>query len=200
MGDKPLVADLNNYYDGGEDYAVRGLRNGVPQWFIRNGPPGCNPVSTQQPAPVTLAGELPSDKPIVGDFNGDSRSEIGYFRDGLWYSADYESPAQPLTFHLGMAGDIPVPADYDGDRQTDYAVYRPSKGTWQINRSRDGMIAVRFGQLGDIPVPADYDGDGKTDIAVYRGGVWYRYLSATGTIDITYWGLADDVPVPAQAQ
>lgn len=200
VGDKPLVAELNGYYDDNEDFAVRGLRFGIPQWFIRSGPRGCYPANNQQPSPIMLSGELASDKPIVGDFSGDSRNEIGYYRDGFWYSADYENATPPLSFQFGSAGDIPVPADYDGDRQTDYAVFRPSKGTWYINRSTDGMVGVRFGQIGDVPVPADYDGDGKTDLAIYRNGIWWQYLSATGTINIVNWGLSDDIPIPAQTQ
>jgi hypothetical protein len=31
---------------------------------------------------------------------------------------------------------------------------------------------------------------GKTDIAVYRNGVWYEYLSASGTVSGAYWGPA----------
>jgi uncharacterized delta-60 repeat protein len=53
---------------------------------------------------------------------------------------------------------------------------------------------------GNIAVPADYDGDGKTDIAIYRNGIWWQYLSATGSINIVYWGLGSDLPIAAQSQ
>ena len=61
-------------------------------------------------------------------------------------------------------------------------------------------IAFRWCQPGDIAVPADYDGDGKTDIAIYRNGIWWQYLSATGNINIVYWGFGSDLPIAAQGQ
>jgi hypothetical protein len=193
-GDKPLVGKYYDYSieDSREKWTGRGIRNGSPVWFIYSGPllgPG-----------MTLNGELAADKPVMGDFDGDSWEDIGYFRDGLWYSWSPSDRGPGQSFQLGKFGDIPVPADYDGDRQTDYAVFRPSKGTWSINYSTGGIVSFRFGQIGDIPVPADYDGDGKTDIAIYREGIWWQYLSATGTLVIVNWGLPGDIPIPAQSQ
>ncbi len=193
-GDKPLVGKYYDYSfsDSTEKWTGRGIRNGSPVWFIYSGPllgPG-----------MTLSGELPTDKPVIGDFDGDSLEDIGYFRDGFWYSWPPSDNGPGKSFQWGIAGDIPVPADYDGDRQTDYAIFRPSTGVWWVNLSSGGYWAVGFGQNGDIPVPADYDGDGKVDIAVYRNGVWWQYLSASGTVGGAYWGLADDLPIPAQSQ
>lgn len=191
-GDRPLVGTFLAYgpMRNAETWLVRGIRSGVPTWFIWS--------TTASYGAITLPGEQPADKPIVGDFDGDSCDEIGYFRNGLWY---IRLPAGARTLQLGTAGDVPVPADYDGDRQTDYAVYKPSKGTWTINQSSDGTtISFRWGQPGDIAVPADYDGDGKTDIAIYRNGIWWQYLSATGSINIVYWGLGSDLPIAAQGQ
>ncbi len=197
-GDKPL---LGNYEDSGtdiEDFAVRGVRSGAVNWFIREGGSVANPVGGV--STLTLSGELATDKPVVGDFNGDSRDEFGYFRDGIWYTVDRYNYAPPATFQWGAAGDIPVPGDYDGDRQTDYAIFRPSTGDWWIRRSTAGIFVIRFGQNGDIPVPADYDGDGKTDVAIYRNGTWWQYRIGTGTIQVEQWGIAGDKPVPAQNQ
>jgi len=193
-GDKPLVGKYYDYSveDSTEKWTGRGIRNGSPVWFIYSGPllgPG-----------MTLNGELSTDKPVIGDFDGDSWEDIGYFRDGFWYSWSPSDLGPGKSFQWGIAGDIPVPADYDGDRQTDYAIFRPSTGVWWVNLSSGGYWAVGFGLNGDIPVPADYDGDGKVDIAVYRNGVWWQYLSATGTVAAPNWGLADDLPIPAQSQ
>lgn len=195
-GDKPLVGTFLEYgpfFHNAETWLVRGIRSGVPTWFIWS--------TTVAYGAITLPGEQPADRPIIGDFNGDSWDEIGYFRNGLWYIGFPEGSPLDRTLQLGTAGDVPVPADYDGDRQTDYAVYKPSKGTWTIKQSSDGTtISFRWGQPGDIAVPADYDGDGKTDIAIYRNGIWWQYLSATGSINIVYWGLGSDLPIAAQAQ
>ncbi len=200
-GDKPVIANFDEFGTTSEYFITRRLSSGVPQWYIRGTFNSCY-INNQQPPPLTLAGELTSDTPVVGDFDGDSRSEIGYFRNGFWFSMGFGVDAfqGPRSFQWGTAGDIPVPGDYDGDRQTDYAIFRPSTGVWWVNRSTEGILAVQFGQDGDVPVPADYDGDGKVDIAVYRNGVWYQLRSASGTFYAEQWGLPGDFPIPAQNQ
>ena len=177
---------------------VRGVRSGTVQWFFRDGNTASNPVGNS--FTVTLPGELQTDNPVVGDFNADSREEIGYFRNGNWYTSDYGGVQAPQTIQWGAAGDIPVSGDYDGDRQTDYAIFRPSTGDWWIRRSTAGIFVIRFGQNGDIPVPADYDGDGKTDVAIYRNGTWWQYRMGSGTVNVEQWGIAGDKPIPAQDQ
>jgi hypothetical protein len=197
-GDTPMVGNFDDLGADVEDWAVRGVRDGVTKWFIRRAGSINNPLGS--PFVLTLPGELASDKPVVGDFNGDSRDEIGHFHDGVWNSFDFQGFQPPKTFQWGMAGDLPVPGDYDGDRQTDYAIFRPSTGVWWINRSTDGVLAVQFGQDGDVPVPADYDGDGKVDVAVFRNGVWYQLRSSTGSFYADQWGSPGDFPIPAQNQ
>jgi len=197
-GDKPMVGNFEDSDVDVEEYAVRGVRNGAVKWFIRQGNAAGLPVSS--PSERSLTNEQPTDIPVVGDFNGDGRDEVGYFRNGFWNSGDYRSYLPDQTFQWGISGDIPVPADYDGDRQTDYAVFRPSTGVWWVNASSSGAFAVRFGISSDIPVPADYDGDGKTDIAVYRDGQWWQLLVGSGIVQVANWGLAGDIPIPAQSQ
>ncbi len=199
-GDKPMTGNFSTQNNDLADFMVRGDRSGQMTWTYKDGiTVGYPPYSTYS---TTVSGEVSSDKPVVGDFNGDSREDIGFFRDGYWYTRDHSvfGPYLYQEFQWGIAGDIPVAEDYDGDRQTDYAVFRPSTGVWWIYLSSGGYWAIQFGLNGDIPVPADYDGDGKADIAVYRNGVWWQYLSATGTIAAPNWGVAGDVPIPAQMQ
>lgn len=197
-GDKPLPGNFEDYYPNIGDFMVRGLRSGSVTWIFRDGVTA--PLYVAASYSFTLPGELATDTPVVGDFNGDSRDEAGYFRDGLWYTSDYKFMQEPQTIQWGMAGDIPVPDDYDGDRQTDYAIFRPSTGVWWIRLSSGGFFIVQFGQEGDIPVPADYDGDGKVDIAIFRGGQWWQYRSSTWSVHVEQWGMAGDKPIPAQHQ
>jgi hypothetical protein len=196
--DRPMLGNYDDYGINIEDLAIRGLRDGVVKWLIvqggsNSGGPAGSPSTSQ------VVDEQLSDMPVVGDFNGDSRDEIGYFRDGLWVTSDYRGHQPTAMFQWGTAGDIPVPGDYDGDRQTDHAIFRPSTGEWWVNQSTNGVFVLHFGQSGDIPVPADYDGDGKVDIAIYRNGVWWQFLSATQSVQVVNWGLAGDIPIPAQS-
>jgi uncharacterized delta-60 repeat protein len=193
-GHRPFLGDFDG--DKQQDWATRDTLNGSTIWHVLMDNVRIYGTYTSE----AVAGEVASDIPLIGDFDGDSRDEIGYFRNGVWYSRDYLSGAPTESFQWGAAGDVPVHEDYDGDGQTDYAVFRPSTGVWWINRSTAGWLIVGFGISTDIPVPADYDGDGKTDIAIYRDGQWWQIFSSSRSVGVANWGSAGDIPIPAQAQ
>lgn len=138
---------------------------------------------------------LPTDKPVVADFDGDLKRDLAVFRDGDWFFME-SSHLETKHYHFGLAGDKPAIGDFDGDLRTDFAVYRPSEGIWYVQKSVEGFYAVRWGLAEDLPVPADYDGDGRTDIAVFRPstGDWY-ILKSTGSYHIEHFGLTNDIPV-----
>jgi hypothetical protein len=129
------------------------------------------------------------------DFDGDRRTDISVYRNGVWYLQKSTEGFAGVAF--GLSDDKIVPADYDGDAKTDVAVYRG--GTWYIMNSLTGFSAVVFGAPDDIPIPADFDGDGKADISVFRpsNGVWYRLDSSTGAFFAAQFGMMHDVPLAA---
>lgn len=190
-GDIPYPLDINA--DHVTDLVVRrGSGNSVTWKMIYSG-------NLNNPNTINVAGELPGDRPITGDFNGDGRADVGFYRNGNWYLKDNNGNDPVRYYYWGLADDIPVPGDYDGDGRTDYAVYRPSTGVWYIQKSLDGFYATQWGISTDIPVPGDYDGDGKMDIAVYRDGSWYQLRSNGNVFFGESWGLAGDKPIPAQS-
>ena len=68
------------------------------------------------------------DKPVPGDYDGDSKIDIAVYRPstGHWFilpSSSNFTTAQ--TYQWGTTGDQPVSGDYDGDGRTDLAIYRP---------------------------------------------------------------------------
>jgi serine-aspartate repeat-containing protein C/D/E len=66
--------------------------------------------------------------PVTGDFNGDGRSEIGVFLDGLWFldlNGNGIWDEGDLIIRLGKKGDRPITGDWDGDGKTDIGVYGP---------------------------------------------------------------------------
>jgi glucose/arabinose dehydrogenase len=139
-----------------------------------------------------------SGQPTPVDFDGDGRSDMTVYRDGVWYVLRSSDGGATATGWGGLLQDIPVPQDYDGDGKVDVAIYRD--GTWYILRSSDGgVMATGWGGLfADVPVPGDYDGDGRADVAVYRGGTWFIIRSSDGGFTITGWGgLPQDIAVPA---
>jgi hypothetical protein len=132
------------------------------------------------------------------DFDGDGKSDIAVYRNGVWYIRRSFDGGITTVGWGGLPQDRLVPGDYDGDGKVDIAVYRD--GTWFIIRSSDG-VAISLGWGGgtqDTALPADYDGDGKTDVAVYRDGVWFVIRSSDGVPISVAWGEgAEDIALPA---
>jgi hypothetical protein len=122
------------------------------------------------------------------DFDGDGKSDIGIYRDGVW---SIMLSSDEILEHAGWGGTswLPVSGDYDGDGKADIAVYNPI-GVWSIVRSSDsGNTVLGWGGPGWEPVQADYDGDGKADIAVYNPiGVWSIVRSSDGGNTVLGWG------------
>ena len=126
------------------------------------------------------------------DFDGDGKSDISVYRNGIWYVQ--RSTAGFFATQFGIATDKTVAADYDGDGKTDIAVFRD--GIWYIVNSGNNSISIfNWGLAADIPVPGDYDGDGKADLGIYRNGVWYIVNSTNGSFRIESFGLSTDKPV-----
>ena len=117
---------------------------------------------------VTRLG-LPTDTPIVGDWNGDGQSDVG-----VWSPLSHRT-FYPVVRH-GQADDVRVrqagarcrsSGDWDGDGRDDVGVFDPATSTFRL-RDRLGNFSTKvFGTPASLPVAGDWDGDGRDDVGVY---------------------------------
>jgi serine-aspartate repeat-containing protein C/D/E len=150
--------------------------------------------------------------PLVGDFNGDGRTEIGLYLDGEWLIDSNDNGRwddEDVTINLGTRSDQPVVGDWNGDGRDDIGVFGPhdagpvagdfsgqgrdsigvfKNGRWQLDLDGDGKLTssdptTTFGQSGDVPIVGDFDGDGRDEIGVFRNGQWIIDSNHNGRID-----------------
>ncbi|MFI5175538.1 MAG: FG-GAP-like repeat-containing protein, partial [Terriglobia bacterium] len=149
------------------------------------------------------------------DFEGDGKTDIGFYRAGLWgvlKSTQSYSYSTPSWYSWGGAALQPLVADFDGDKKADIAyMVAPSGGqsaTYAILKSTTGYnygqaqyVPAGWPSLGDTPVVGDFDGDGKADPGIWRAstGVWIIPLSLGNynTYVFSQWGQQGDTPVVA---
>jgi len=121
---------------------------------------------------------LPTDTPVIGDWNRDRISKVGVYRGGVFY----RNGATDIVY--GLSTDTPVIGDWNGDGTSKVGVFRD--GVFY----RDGYDAIVYGLSTDTPVIGDWNGDGISKVGVFRGGVFYR-----NGYDAIVYGLPTDTPV-----
>jgi Viral BACON domain len=199
-----------------------GVGNGSVSYSV-----AANPSTTPRSGTMTIGGRTfmvnQSGMPAVGlnvyksDFDSDGKTEIGFYRAGLWgflKSAQSYSLGSAQFFSWGGTGLQPICADFDGDGKADIAYIVPPSGgqsaAYAILQSSRGysfapgdvlFFPAGFPVLGDTPVVGDFDGDGKADPGIWRAsqGVWIIPKSSTNYTGYIFsqWGQQGDVPVIA---
>jgi hypothetical protein len=164
-GDIPIVGDWNG--TGKSNIGV--FRNGT--WYLDLAGTGtwvgCNTTSD-----ACYSFGQAGDIPVVGDWNGTGKSNIGLFRNGTWY-LDLAgtgtwvgcNTTSNACYSFGQAGDIPVVGNWNGsaDGKAKIGVFR--NGTWYLDYPGSGKwigcgapgdatkdACFTFGIPGDVPV------------------------------------------------
>lgn len=71
---------------------------------------------------------IPGARPVVGDWNGDGRAELGVFYKGEWFldlNGNGKWDEGDLWAKLGDENDQPVVGDWDGDGKDDIGIFGP---------------------------------------------------------------------------
>ncbi|HME09455.1 MAG TPA: hypothetical protein VKG25_20515, partial [Bryobacteraceae bacterium] len=207
-GDIPITGDWNG--DGHTKIGIYRPSNGL---FIldSNG----NGVLDAGDAVFNLhIGKSPGDVPLVGDWNGDGRSKVGYFRQGFLWILDtngnhiFEQGIDQVYAYGGVAGDVPVVGDWTGTGTSKIGVFRQGF-LWVLDANGNGTFdgngpdfVFPYGGIpGDVPVVGDWTGTGITHVGIFRQGfLWALDANGDRLIDagdfiFGYGGIPGDIPV-----
>lgn len=194
-GDKILVGNWNGPDQGTTPVVVRQPgQNGAPNdglvhWYF----------DTNGDATVDnhLAFGLGGDNPVVGDWDGDGKDDIGVTRksggigmdnDGLlnWFLRAPNNPNGYVARKYGFSADTPVVGNWDGVRGDDLGITRvdaQGRMIWMQdwNGDTNPERIFEFGKLGDTPVTGDWDANGTDNVGVTRefGGASLNWLLDT---------------------
>ena len=121
------------------------------------------------------------DKPVVGDWNRDGRTDVGVVRGNLWMLRN--APDAGTTwrkFRFGAATDVPVTGDWNGDDRDGIGVRRGSRYFLRNDPSKGKpTYSYAYGRKSDAPVIGDWDGDGTDSVGVVRGSTWHLRTEST---------------------
>lgn len=186
----PLVGDFNR--DGRDDIGVY-IPNGSTnaRWVLKfnQGNGVFNSAYNVDRMDLGGVGEIP----IVGDFNGDQRDDIGIyipnggtnarwvvkfnlgggtFATGAAYDID--------RVDLGGVGETPIVGDFNRDGLDDIGIYIPNgsvNARWVIKFNKGGgtfntgahydIDLTSIGGVSETPFVGDFNGDGADDLGVY---------------------------------
>ena len=149
---------------------------------------------------------LPGDQPVLGDWSGTGRQNIGLFRNGTWFldiDGDGLFTSADRTFVFGQAGDVPVVGDWDGSGNIKAGLFRNGTFILDFSGKLSGVptgksdLTFPFGAPGDIPVVGDWNQLGTTNVGVFRSGQWLLDANGTHTINgpAHSLGQAGDLPL-----
>lgn len=169
----PVTGDWN----GDGTTSVGWYRYSDASWHLSN---QLNGVASSD---TTFVFGVPGDtsvEPVVGDWNGDGKDTVGWYRpsDASWHLRNTNSSGDStITFVWGLAGNTTTQAvagDWNGDGKDTIGFYRPSDGSWHLGSALAASLTTTtfvFGPAGDKSVKTfvgDWNGNGTDAVGWYR--------------------------------
>ena len=129
-----------------------------------------------------------ADVPVVGDWDGDGRTDVGvYGRTAAGGAFRQQVPGRgQVVTAAGRSTDSPVVGDWNGDGRSDLGWWSPTSHRFVLTLPRGERQRIRFGRTGDLPLAGDWDGDGQCDVGVFRPGKG-RFLLRDAAGAVTAW-------------
>ena len=154
-------------------------------------------------------------KPLVGDFNGDGRTDVALTGASGWKTVPvafsngdgtFNVTSVPITnnnfpFWAATAGAIPLVGDFNGDGKADVTLtgapnwatlavaFSNGDGTFTVTNQPITNFAVWAATAGAVPLIGDFNGDGKSDVALIGASsftfVAVAFSNGDGTFTVT---------------
>jgi PKD repeat protein len=180
--DLPIAGDWN--MDGRTETGV--YRPGAGFYLKMDNGSTWNPSTNVNPA-YTFRG-VSGWISVVGDWNGDGKTKIGVYKEGMWYldwngNGAWEEGTDKFYNNPARSDFIPVIGDWNGDGKSKIGVYR--WGYWSLDFLGAGTytnfpIFIGPEEYTFSPVVGDWNGDGKSKMGAYR--------ATDGTWQLDYYG------------
>jgi Trypsin/FG-GAP-like repeat/FG-GAP repeat len=160
--------------------------------------------------------------PLVGDFNGDGKTDIVTFtrgRSGLAIvSLSNGSGFEPATTwhgHFALGNEIPAVGDFNGDGKDDIVSFTRGEAADVFVSLSNGTRFVQdgwrwlkgFAVANEVPAVGDFNGDGRADILTFTrgnsGDVWVSLSDGSRFVrDAGKWhdhfAIGDEIPLPGR--
>jgi hypothetical protein len=160
-----------------------------PKFIVRRG--------SQAPMVIKYGG--PSDDPVLGDWDGNGRANVGVFTPSQRMFR-LRAAGVERTFRFGSRKDKPVAGDWDGDGTWEVGVRRADQAAFRLRSAGGTVTVVPLGEPDDLPVTGDWDGDGRTDLGVFDQETATFTLRLRDANDVVWtaqvpFGESGDLPV-----
>ena len=161
------------------------------KWFLNNG--------FDANADVVFNYGSPSDKLVVGDWDGDGDDTPGIVRGNTWFLNNDLDPFADEVFNYGSSTDRPIVGDWDGDGDDTVGIVRMN--VWYLNNTNDptsDVPAFAYGRSTDKIIAGNWDGseDGSDGPGIVRGNQWFLNNNFDPNADMVFpFGATTDVPI-----